>query len=45
MVSMERLDRNYDCIANKIEGFTAELSSPSVPDDEKLLALKFLTRG
>lgn len=31
-----------DCIANKIEEFTAELSLPTVPDDEKLLALKFL---
>jgi hypothetical protein len=31
-----------DCIVNKIEEFTAELSSPSIPDDEKLRALKFL---
>jgi hypothetical protein len=31
-----------DCIVNKIEQFAAELASPSVPDDEKLLALKWL---
>jgi hypothetical protein len=31
-----------DCVVNKIEQFTAELASPSVPDEEKLLALKFL---
>lgn len=31
-----------DCVVNKIEEFAAELSAPSVPDDEKLLALKFL---
>jgi hypothetical protein len=31
-----------DCIVNKIEQFAAELAAPSTPDDEKLLALKFL---
>lgn len=31
-----------DCIVNKIEQFAAELASPTVPDEEKLLALKYL---
>jgi hypothetical protein len=31
-----------DCVVNKIEQFAAELGSNTVPDAEKLLALKFL---
>lgn len=31
-----------DCIVNKVEQFAAELASPTVPDDEKLIALKYL---
>lgn len=31
-----------DCIVNKIDEFAAELASPSTPQSERLLALKFL---
>jgi hypothetical protein len=31
-----------DCIVNKIEQFAAELASEAVPDEEKVLALKYL---